>query len=78
MAHGSNPAAFKGMVDKGYLPKERAEGCIDEFRQVGYAVKQLIDPSIDVALRARIRAAHKIEWEGTKKPSEAAVESQQK
>ena len=78
MAHGSNPAAFKGMVDKGYLPKERAEGCTDEFRQVGYAVKQLIDPSIDVALRARIKAAHKTEWEGTEKPWDATAESQQK
>jgi Putative metallopeptidase len=78
MAHGSNPASFKGMVEKGYLPKERAEGCTDEFRQVGYAVKQLIDPSIDVALAARIRAAHKARWEGAKKVSEAAAESQQK
>src|SRR2546421_8804310 len=78
LAHGSNPVSFKGMVEKGYLPKERAEGCVDEFHQVGYAVKQLIDPSIDVALRTRIRAAHKIEWEGTKKPAEAAAESRPK
>jgi len=31
MAHGSDPASFKGIVEKGYLPKERAEGCADEF-----------------------------------------------
>lgn len=72
MAHGSNPAAFKGMVDKGYLPKERAEGCVDEFRQVAYAVKKLIDPSVDAALAARIKAAHKARWEAPVKPAQAA------
>jgi hypothetical protein len=73
MAHGSDPVSFKGMVDKGYLPKERAEGCPDEFRQVGYAVKKLIDPSVDVELAATIKAAHKARWEGPKKPAEPAA-----
>jgi Putative metallopeptidase len=59
MAYGSNPAGFSGMIEKGYLPKERAEGCSDEFRQVGFAVKELIDPNIDVGLAARNRAARK-------------------
>jgi hypothetical protein len=77
MAYGSNHGTFKGMVDKGYLPKERAEDCPDEFRQVGFAVKQLIDPSIDVALATRIKAAHKARWEGTKTPGET-VQSQPK
>src|SRR6266850_392481 len=63
MAHGSNPASFKGMVEKGYLPKDRAEGCADEFRQVAYAVKKLIDPSMDAEVWARTRAAHKARWE---------------
>ncbi len=63
MAYGSNPASFKGMVDKGYLPKDRAEDCQGEFHQVAYAVKKLIDPSVDPALAARIKAAHKARWE---------------
>jgi hypothetical protein len=71
MAHGSNPAAFKGMVDKGYLPKERAETCVEEFRQVGYAVKKLIDPSVDAALAVRIKAAHKARWEAPVRPAQA-------
>ncbi len=77
MAYGSNPAAFKGMVEKKYLPKDRAEDCVGEFKQVGFAVKKLIDPSIDAAVAARVRAAHKARWEGTKKPAESA-ESQVK
>jgi len=74
MAHGSNPVSFKGMVEKGYLPKDRAEGCADEFRQVAYAVKKLIDPSMDAEVWARTRAAHKARWEVPKAPP--AVEAQ--
>jgi len=75
MAHGSNPSAFKGMVDKGYLPKERAEGCPEEFQQVAYAVKKLIDPSVDATLAAKIKAAHKARWEAPKPAESAGAES---
>jgi len=75
MAHGSNPASFKGMVEKGYLPKDRAEGCVDEFRQVSYAVKKLIDPSMDAQVWARTRAAHKARWEVPKTPPAAEAQS---
>jgi hypothetical protein len=70
MAHGSNPTAFKGMVDKGYLPKDRAEDCAGEFKQVAFAVKKLIDPSIDVEVASQVRAAHKARWEHVGKPVE--------
>jgi len=66
MAHGSNPASFKGMVDKGYLPKDRAETCAEEFHQVAYAMKKLIDPSLDAVVWERTKAAHKARWEGPK------------
>jgi hypothetical protein len=69
MAYGSNPASYQGMVAKGYLPKDRAEGCAEEFKQVSYAVKQLIDPSVDAEVAARVKAAHKARWE---KPAQAA------
>ena len=55
MAYGSNPGSFQGMVDKGYLPKDRAEGCADEFRQVAFAVKKLIAPSIDIQVAQRVK-----------------------
>src|SRR3954463_12288153 len=73
MAYGSNPASFQGMVDKGYLPKDRAEGCDDEFRQVAFAVKKLIAPSIDVEVVQRVKAAHKARLE--RKPTDAAAGS---
>src|SRR3954469_12038400 len=63
MAHGSNPVSFKAMVDKGYLPKDRAETCADEFRQVAYAMKKLIDPSLDRVAWERTKAEHKARWE---------------
>jgi len=43
------------MVEKGYLPKDRAEGCGEEFHQVAYEVKKLIDPSVDAELRRASR-----------------------
>jgi hypothetical protein len=73
MAYGSNPGSFQGMVDKGYLPKDRAEGCADEFRQVAFAVKKLIAPSIDVQVEQRVKAAHKARWE--RKPTETTTGS---
>ncbi|HZX97128.1 MAG TPA: DUF4344 domain-containing metallopeptidase [Myxococcales bacterium] len=72
MAYGSKPASFKGMVEKGYLPKDRAEGCPEEYHQVAYAVKTLIDPSVDAELAARIRAAHKARWEAPARPEQSA------
>jgi hypothetical protein len=73
MAYGSNRASFQGMVDKGYLPKDRAEGCADEFRQVAFAVKKLIAPSIDVQVAQRVKAAHKARSES--KPTDTAAGS---
>ena len=59
IAYGSNPQSFQGIVAKGYLPKERAESCGEEFRQVAYAMKKLVAPNVDATERVRIRAAHK-------------------
>jgi hypothetical protein len=63
MAHGSNPESFKAIVERGYLPKERAEGCGEEFRQVSYAMKRLIDPNLDTARWRRTKAVHKARWD---------------
>jgi hypothetical protein len=42
------------MVEKGYLPKERAENCEDEYQQVVFAFEKLIAPHIDQAAAQRI------------------------
>jgi hypothetical protein len=42
-------------VEKGYLPKERAEGCADEYEQVAWAMTKLIRPYIDQTRAKRVR-----------------------
>jgi hypothetical protein len=44
IAYGSDKELFADVVDKGYLPQERAEKCEDEYRQVDYAYRTLIAP----------------------------------
>jgi hypothetical protein len=56
MAYGSDPKLFGYVVEKRYLPESRAETCEDEYRQVDYAVKQLIGPHIDRTLQKKMRA----------------------
>jgi hypothetical protein len=47
LAYGADNELFKDIVANGYLPKERAEGCSDEYDQVAYAFKTLIGPYVD-------------------------------
>jgi hypothetical protein len=50
IAYGADPELFGDVVSKGYLPKERAEGCEEEYEQVQDAFEKLIAPHIDTAL----------------------------
>jgi len=56
LAYGADPKTFTDVVDKGYLPKERAENCVYEYRQVDYAVRTLLWPHMDPARRDAVRA----------------------
>ena len=47
IAYGADPELFKDLTEKDYLPKDRAEGCVDEYRQVDYAFGKLIGPHLD-------------------------------
>jgi hypothetical protein len=47
VAYGSDPQLFIDVVEKGYLPKERAEGCGDEYKQIDFAYRKLISPNVD-------------------------------
>ena len=47
IAYGADAQLFADLVQKGYLPKERAEGCAEEYQQVVYAFQMLIGPHID-------------------------------
>jgi Putative metallopeptidase len=56
LAYGSDPVYFADAVTVGHLPKERAEGCVDEFHQAYYAIQQLIAPNIDPNQLQRARS----------------------
>jgi hypothetical protein len=54
LAYGADPQLFGDIVEKGHLPKERAEGCKEEHQQVSYAFQQLIDPHLDPVLAKEV------------------------
>ena len=56
MAYGADPKLFADLVDKGYLPRERAERCADEYERVVKALNKLIGPSIDQTRAKQVRA----------------------
>jgi len=56
MAYGADSKLFADLVDKGYLPRERAEGCADEYGQVIKALNKLIGPYIDQGRAKQVRA----------------------
>ena len=55
-AYGADPKLFADVVEKQYLPKERAEGCESEYEQVALAMTKLISPYIDQTRAKRVRA----------------------
>lgn len=46
LAYGSDPRHYADIVAKGYLPKERAETCGEEYEQVAYAFERLVGPHL--------------------------------
>jgi Putative metallopeptidase len=49
IAYGAKPEVFADLRER-YLPKDRAEGCEEEYKQVAFAFESLIGPHIDRAL----------------------------
>ena len=56
MAYGADPKLFADLVEKGHLPKERAEGCEGEYGQVSWAMTKLIMPYVDHRRARQVRA----------------------
>ena len=56
LAYGADAKLFADVVEKGYLPQERAEICADEYKQVSRAMTKLVQPYIDQTLAKRVRA----------------------
>jgi hypothetical protein len=62
MAYGADAKAFAGLVEKGYLPKDRAEGCAEEYDQVRFAVRTLISKSLDPKAAKRTFTRLRSRW----------------
>jgi Putative metallopeptidase len=49
IAYGSDKDLFADLVEKGFLPQERADICEDEYRQIDFAYRSLIAPHVDAS-----------------------------
>jgi hypothetical protein len=47
VAYGNDPDLFADLIEKGFLPEERAVGCKHEYVQLAHAFDTLIGPHID-------------------------------
>ncbi len=63
IAYGADSKLFADLVEKEYLPKERAEGCESEYEQVTRAMTKLIRPFIDQTRAKRVRAKQWLKFE---------------
>ena len=55
LAYGGDPQTFQEFVDRGWLPKKRADHCDQEFAQVKRAFVNTVLPFIDQDLMARVQ-----------------------
>lgn len=53
LAYGADPKLFGDFVGIGLLPKERAEGCEDEYKAASYAINKLMGRYVDRRLARR-------------------------
>jgi len=54
LAYGADPVVFADIVDKNYLPKERAKLCRGQYGELSYAFHQLIAPHLDRQLAKQV------------------------
>jgi hypothetical protein len=54
LAYGADPVLFADVVDKNYLPKERARLCRGQYGELAYAFHQLIAPHLDRQLAKQV------------------------
>jgi hypothetical protein len=50
MAYGADKTLFADVVEKKFLPEERAERCADEYESVAFSFRTLLAPHFDQAL----------------------------
>lgn len=50
IAYGADPQTFGDLIEKGYLPPQRAKNCRAEYGEVNFAFQRLIRPYLDAEL----------------------------
>jgi hypothetical protein len=56
LAYGADPMLFKDLVDKGDLPKSRAENCASEYQQIRFAFEKTVLPFVDRDLMKQVQS----------------------
>jgi hypothetical protein len=74
MAYGADQKLFSDVVERGFLPKERAETCVVEYGDVTFAMTKLIGPHVD---KQRAKTVFK-EWTRIATARRAKLSTQQK
>ena len=59
IAYGAKPKVFSILIEKDYLPKDRAEQCDGEYKQAAYALSRLLAPHMDRRAVNRLKASLK-------------------
>lgn len=54
IAYGADKKLFADVVERKYLPEDRADGCEEEYEQVAFAFRTLISPHIDKAQAKKV------------------------
>jgi hypothetical protein len=62
VAYAADPLQFGDLVDKGILPKRRAERCGDEYAQIRKAFNLRIMPYVDADALIKIRSTGWLTW----------------
>jgi len=63
ISYGADKKLFGNFVSKGYLPKERAEYCYEEYEQVEDAFEKLVHPHLDFVLARSLKDVSWLESE---------------
>lgn len=58
LAYGADPVLFADVVEKGYLPQDRASSCKREYNQAAFAFRELIGPHLDPQLAKQVLDKH--------------------
>ncbi len=69
ISYGAEPDIFSSLVDRGYLPQERARSCRTEYDEVNFAFQKTVGPHVDQKLKAEVLSQDWVPTPNTPPPS---------